>query len=346
MNNFPQTSDIILQIFVAFLTLITSLITAYFDYKMSQEKKSKGNTKLGIIKAAANEIRKYSQQTKSIGENKDLLEYIIYKLPIKVNELAIDKNKIQASQNSLVNKVKIFVALNVCILFLQILFYYILDVQPIYSISGFSIISILICLAIVLEAFILVPYYKSIRAYKKKAKSFIDELDKMEGTKTINSISREKLTEFIRQRNKFGFGTSLNNVKEELESYGIKVPDSENIRSHLNFFFFDDPEGRRDILFSFYLDGKTRESFDELSDKEILHFFETLKNNIGSKPKAVRSYLNLYYSDPEERREILDIYFMDEKVHESFDEVSDEEILSFIETTKRNFEYLKTKKDI
>jgi len=35
---------------------------------------------------------------------------------------------------------------------------------------------------------------------------------------------------------------------------------------------------------------------------------------------------------------------MDEKIHESFDELSDEEILTFIETTKKNIEFLKAQK--
>lgn len=279
MNNFPQVSDIILQTFVALLTLITGLITAYFAFRLGQQKKSKSDTKLGIIRAVTSEIRKYSEQIKSIGENKDLLDYIIYKLPIKVNELTADISRLQVEGKSLANKSKISLALNVCILFLQIVFYYIFDLQPIYSVVLFSIISILLFLAFALEVFILVRYFRVIKAYRKNVRSFIDELDKIEGTRRISSIGQDKLIEFIRQRNKLGFGTSLNNIKNELESYGIKVSDAEIIRSHLNLSYSDNPEGRRNILLAFYFDGKTHESFNELSDEEILSFTEFVKKN-------------------------------------------------------------------
>ena len=74
------------------------------------------------------------------------------------------------------------------------------------------------------------------------------------------------------------------------------------------------------------------------------YHLDTVKNNIENKPKVIRSYLNLEYSNPEERQDFLDLYFMDEKIHESFDELSDEEILTFIETTKKNIEFLKAQK--
>ncbi len=280
MNNLPQTSDIILQVFVAFLTLITSLITAYFVFKLGTTKKTKGNTNLGIIKAATSETRKYSHKIKSVGENKDLIDYIIYTLPTKVDELNADHNRTQVSQSSLASKVKFFVILNAFVLFLQAVFY-ISDLEPAYTILGFAIISISLCLTVALELFILIPYYRSLRAHKKKVQSFIDELNKIEGTKIINSITRNDLTEFINQHSKWGFGTSLADIKNELAMYGIKVSDSDVIRAHLNLYYSDSKQ-RQASLNIYFMDGKSHKSFEEISDEDILNFTEDLSKNLES----------------------------------------------------------------
>lgn len=161
MNNISPVSEIILPILLA---LLTSLIPVYFGLKFGQQKNSRVETKLEIIKVATSDIREYSQQTKSIGESKDLIDFIVHKLPILVTEI---ENK----------------------------------------------------------------------------------------------------------------------------------------------------------------------------------FLETVMINLKNEPAVTRSFLKLHYADPEARKEILGIFFMDGKSHESFDELSDEDILNFIKITERNLESIKTQEN-
>lgn len=340
----PDKSAIILQVIIALFSLVTGLATGlivtFYGNKLNQ--KNKKETRFDIIHTATNEIKKYSQKTKSAGESRDLLEYIIYKLPVRVNEISNERSKFQNSKKLIVDRANFFAILNICIFLFQIFFYQVLDLQPIYFLLAFTAIFIVICSSIILEIFLIVPLFKNIMVYIKKMKSLNEDIEKIKSIKAINSISKEELIEFIRQRKIIGYGTTIQDIKDELEMFDIKSADSDIIRAHLNIFFTDDPKEKREILQMFYLDGKTHESFDELSDKQILVFFDTVKNNIENKPKAIRSFLSLYYPESEERQGFLNAYFNDGKFHESFEEISDEDILKIFETINKEMEFQKS----
>lgn len=345
MNNFPQISDIILQIFVAFLTLLTSLITAYFAYKLGQQKKPKVETKLGIIRAATSDLRKYSQQTKSSGESKDLIDFIIYTLPTKVIELEDNLKELHVVENKLVTKRKLLATIAILILLLEFYYFFVINLKPITELIAISVFSSISIILLITSIRISTTFLRGVQDTDTMLQQIKGVFEKARGQNLFNLKSRENLTEFIKQRNDLGYGISLTNIREELELYGLKVPDSEIMRSHFDLFFFNNPDGRRRILSAFFLDGEHHESFDELSDKEILEFLETVKNNVSKMLKVIRSYLKSHYSDPEERQAILNIYFGDGKHHEDFDEISDEEIMNFLEIIEKNIETMKVQEE-
>jgi len=280
MNNFPHMSAVIFQIFISVLTLATSLIVTYFAFKLNQKSKSEKDTKLQIIKAATHDIQKYSEKIKHPKEDNDLLDYIIYHLPEKVNEVQSRINSLEAMKDKIYPKLKYFTGINICALLLETVFLYLINLDVILKMVIFSATSLILLSTIVSMARIIKPFVRDVRELRKKYKLFIDDLGKAKGASiSITSITREKLTKLIKQRNKMGFGTSISSIKNELDLYGITVTESEIIRSSLNIFY-PNLEERRQVLDIFYMDGKTHENFDELTDKEILGFMERVKINL------------------------------------------------------------------
>lgn len=265
--------------------------------------------------------------------------------PISVNEISKTIGTLEPKLDILNPKIKFLAIINICALILEIGLTYFFDLTLITTLAIFLITSLIMVLTLGLMARIIISVRKDVRNLRERYQLFTDEMEKIKGGRIINSITRNELTDFISQRNKLGYGISLTNIKDEFELYGLKVPDVEILRAHYDFFFSSNPEGWREILTAFFADGKTHESFDELSDKEILEFIDTVKNNIENKPKVIRSYLDLYYPNPEDRREILNIYFMDGKSHENFDELSDEEVINFEDTVRKNLETIKTQEN-
>jgi len=281
MNNLPQVSAIIFQIFVTSLTLIASLIVTYFGYKLNQQNKSRDDTKLQLIKAATHDVQTYTDKAISQGEYKDAIEYIIYKIPVETEEISkairILEKKIEVIRPRLI----FFLIINICATLLEIGLTFFLDLELLPKLIIFLSTTLILLITIGVTVKVFIPFVKDARKTIKKHELFSEELVHIKKIGNNILISRADLTKLINQRNKLGFGTSISNIKNELDMYGIAVKESDIIRSHLDIFY-PNSKDRNEILTIFHQDGKLHESFDELSDEEILTFLETVEKNIES----------------------------------------------------------------
>lgn len=275
-----EISAILLQVFIAFMSLISGLILTYFSFRLNQKNKSSEERKLEIIRAATREIKKYSEQIKPPKENKELADYIIYEIPAIVNEIESGLSILKAESNRIYSKLKYISVVIVSILLSESILLFYFDLSLVLEWVIFLITSLLMVLTIGSVMGKIKQLRRDAERTTKKYQLFTDELDNIKSVYNTRLFTCDQLTEFIRQRNKLGFGISLTNIKEELELYGIKFTDAKIIRAHLNLFY-PNPEDQQEILTIFYMDGKAHLDFNELSDTEILSFFGTIEKNFG-----------------------------------------------------------------
>ena len=219
MNNFPQLPAIIFQIFVTSLTLIASLIVTYFGYKLNQQNKSRGDNKLQLIKAATHDVQTYADKAISQGEYKDALGYIIYKIPVEVDEiskaLSISEKKVEIIRK----RFTLFLVINICAILIEFGLTFFLDLELLPTLIIFISTTLILLLTIGAMARLIIPFLKDVRETRKKHDLFNEELVHIKEIGNNISISGADLTELINQRNKLGFGTSIRNIKNELDMY-------------------------------------------------------------------------------------------------------------------------------